>query len=231
VKAAFGARGLAAFREFHVFSGDSNATRATGDWTQVVTSAGYFAPERDLWASNTSVGGQRTSSLEGPAGRWAVTDSPILLASARGGRATLYHFLMGTNDWQDLAAHGVDAYVLRVQEIVSATLALHPNVSVMYHTILPRGDEQSRTARFEAHRVEANARMRAWIAAQDPRRVRLCDFGDNRTIGDPGRGAEYMIHDGIHLNRAGDAEAASICAAAVRSWRADNGLQQRTGTA
>ncbi|HXF80477.1 MAG TPA: SGNH/GDSL hydrolase family protein, partial [Usitatibacter sp.] len=168
-------------------------------------------------------------NLEGPAGRWAVTDSPILLASAKGGRATLYHYLMGTNDWQDLATHGVEAYVLRVQAILSASLALHPRVSVMYHTILPRGDSQSGNAGFEAHRRDANARMRAWIAAQDPRRVRLCDFGDNPTIGDPARTAEYMIQDGIHLNRAGDREAASICAASVRAWRADNGLQARTG--
>lgn len=229
VKEAFGDRGLGEVREFHLFSGDSNATRATGDWTQLVTSAGYFAPERNLWASNTSVGGQKTVSLEGPAGRWAATDSRILLASAKGGRATLYHYLMGTNDWQDLATHGVEGYVARVQAILSASLALHPGISVMYHTILPRGDEQSGNAGFEAHRRGANARMRAWIAAQDPRRVRLCDFGDNPTIGDAGRTAEYMIQDGIHLNRAGDREAASICAAAVRAWRADNGLQARTG--
>ncbi|HEX4331950.1 MAG TPA: SGNH/GDSL hydrolase family protein [Usitatibacter sp.] len=229
VREAFADRGLAKVPEFHLFSGDSNATRATGDWTQLVTSAGYFAPARDLWASNTSVGGQRTSSLEGPAGRWAVTDSPILLASAKGARATLYHYLMGTNDWQDLATHGVEAYVRRVQAILSSSLALHPGISVMYHTILPRGDEQSLSAGFEPHRRDANARMRAWIAAQDSRRVRLCDFGDNPTIGDAARTAEYMIHDAIHLNRAGDREAAAICAAAVRAWRFDNALQTRTG--
>jgi len=227
VRVAYARRGLGAFAEFHLISGDSNATRATGDWTQILTSAGYL-PGRNVWAANTSIGGQSTANLEGPAGRLAVTDGPILSAATAGGARALYHFVMGTNDWVTINA-GVAPYVARVQALITQALAIHPKVSVMYHTIMPRTDAQASGANstgqdFEPNRQASNAAMRAWIATQDPARVVLCDFGMNDTIGDRTQNAMLRIADGIHLSPRGDEDAAAICGAAIAGWRALVGL-------
>jgi len=56
--------------------------------SQDLTSAGYL-PGRNVWAANTSIGGQSTANLEGPAGRLAATDGPILSAATAGGARAL----------------------------------------------------------------------------------------------------------------------------------------------
>jgi hypothetical protein len=221
--------------DMHVISGDSNSTRATNDWTQLVTAAGYITGQRNLIAAITSVGGQGLEDLvnginaEPPtvittAGRYWLRDRPALLGGVENGRYALYHLPIGTNDWDWLESAGVATYVGWLQAFITAVLAEHPRIHVLWYSLLP----QTATSRpnWETRRLQVNADMSAWIATQE--RVHLCDFGGSATIGDratqAGGGGPYYLSDEIHFSSAGDVEAAAICRTAVMAWRTSLGI-------
>ena len=221
--------------DMHVISGDSNSTRGTGDWTQLVTADGYMTGQRNLITTVTSVGGQGLEHIVNgvsdtapatitTAGRYWQKDRPTLLGAVEDGRYALYHLPIGTNDWDWLESVGATTYVGWVQDFIVAVLAEHPRIHVLWYSLLP----QTTTSRpnWEALRLAVNSDMAAWISGQS--RVHLCDFGGSATIGDrslqAGGGGTYYLSDEIHFAPAGDVEAASICRAAVMAWRIGLGI-------
>lgn len=218
LRARLVARGvsMAAFTDFHVISGDSNAQRAAGGWSQLVTADGYFSPARNLMMANTSVGGQGIDSIE--ATRFDDLDAPALLYGCDNGRYALYHLCIGTNDWDLLNADGTTAYVARVQALIGDALAVHSRVHVLWYSLLPQNTASAGRENWEAQRAAVNSAMAAWIGSQP--RVHLCDVGGAATIGNPANFATYYQGDQIHLNGAGDTEFAAVVKPAVEAWRA-----------
>lgn len=237
LRANLATRGVAmmTMTDMHVISGDSNSTRATNDWTQLVTAAGYMTGQRNLVAAITSVGGQGLEHIVNgvtdvspttitEAGRYWLRDRPALLGGVENGRFALYHLPIGTNDWDWLESVGVSTYVGWLQGFIGGVLAEHPRIHVMWYSLLP----QTSTSRpnWETRRLQVNSDMAAWIATQE--RVHLCDFGGSSTIGSralqQGGGGTFYLSDEIHFSSAGDVEAAAICRTAVMSWRTSLGI-------
>ena len=234
---------MAPVNDYHVISGDSNGTRGTGDWTQLITADGYMTGD-NLIASITSVGGKGLPDLERnftdgelgtdltvdtitENGRFNKTDKPILTSAAADGKFVLYGLPLGTNDgdvmedYPGTVEEQADAYTARLQTFILYVLDNVPaNVDVMWYSLKPYDP----TARpdFEAHRGFVNADMAAWIATQP--RVYLCDTGGSATLGDPANFATYYNADRIHFIAAGDTEKASIARTAIETWRTAKGL-------
>lgn len=216
--------------DWHVISGDSNSTRADGDWSQLVTAAGFHSPGPDMLTMITSVGGQGIDNIDVVGGRFDTSDGPGLLRGTDNGRTAFYHLCIGTNDWDILNAYvGTVAqeaaqYVTRLQALIQRALDLHPRVNVIWYSLLP----QTAVSRpnWEAQRLIVNDTMRAWIAATD--RVHICDVGGSATIGSralqAGGGGAYYLSDEIHLTPAGDIEFANIQKPALAAARAAAGL-------
>jgi hypothetical protein len=222
---------MMAFNDWHVVSGDSNSTRADGDWTQLVTAAGYHSPSQDMCTMVTSVGGQGIEAIDGTGNRFDLLDGPGLLRGTDNGRTAFYHLCIGTNDWDILDAYiGTTAeqatqYVSRVQELIQRALDLNARVNVIWYSLLPQAATSGRE-NWEAHRLEVNSLMRTWISATS--RVHICDVGGSATIGSralqTGGGGTYYLSDEIHLTPAGDVEFAAIQKSALATARAAAGL-------
>jgi hypothetical protein len=216
------------FRDFHVLSGDSNWTKGTNDWTQLISDDSYFTPKHNLYASNTSVGGHGLDQIEGVSGRLALSDGPKMLAAAKAGRKCLYHLGVGTNDFPEMVGGGsVASYLARLQAVLNQALQLHSNIDVMYYTILARGTS-SGDSYTPANRVAVNAAMIAWAASHPSGRVYVCDVGGSASVlGDQAQvdGANiYLQGDRIHLNSTGDAAFALIAKASIQAWRTAVGV-------
>lgn len=217
-------KGGASFPDFHIFSGDSNWTKGTGDVMQLVSADGYFSPGRNQWGRDTSVGGTGIAEVYGnkpypapmdPAGRFLATEVPMIEAALRAGRKIAYHLLWGTNDFLEMDAvrgWGPTAYNQTRQAIVDYLLAMHDNVWVQEYTIVAAGSGSGRYYSAAA-RESMNKIRRAEWGKHRPRH-RLCDLGGtycvlgDQQIADAGTYLNEPAPGGVHFNRAGDAEAA-----------------------
>jgi hypothetical protein len=229
VQGHFARRGGADFPDFHVFSGDSNWTKGTGDAMQLLSQHGALSPGRNLWARDTSVGGTGIAEVYGskpfpapmdPYGRLLATEVPMMLAALRAGRKVVYHLLWGTNDFTEICgsyAWGIAAYNETRKAVVEYLIALHPNLWVQEYTIVAAGSGSGRWYQ-PGVREEVNRLRRADWAARKVRTVRhrLCDLGASKgmlgsqAIADAGTYLLEPAPGGVHFNRAGDQVAAAI---------------------
>lgn len=228
--------------DFHVLSGDSNWTSATGDWTEVEAEDGYLSPQRNLWAANTSQGGTGVAEVWGnspypaainPAGRFVATEAPKLLEIARAGRKAFYWLGSGTNDFIEMngvPAWGTTVYNNTIQALIETALALHPNVIVILPTIIARGTT-SGDFYVPAMRDTVNQWRRDYVAGRSDNRVFLNDVGNGAlcVLGDqtlPDTTNPYLLSDLIHLDpaRTGDAIYAAFSKATLMAVRTTLGI-------
>lgn len=242
LKARVDARGvaMAAFKDFHVFSGDSNWTKADGDWLQLIEAPDNFAPAPNVWGRDTAVGGTGIAEVWGaspyPAamsatGRLATTETQIALAAAKAGHKVCYHFGVGTNDFFEIDGiplWGTAAYDATRAAVVRYLLNLHPNISVLEYTIIAAGSGSGRNY-SSATRLTVNANIRARVAADTTHRLFLCDIGAEPSLGDQATAdvGTYLVEaapGGIHYNGSGDVLAAAFVKPVIQAWRSAMGL-------
>jgi hypothetical protein len=203
--------------------GDSNDTRATGDWSHLVTANGYMSPGENVWLSVQAVGGKGLYTVglfdigHGPDD--FVTQLQYLLPTLTEGVAsgepvavTIRGF---TNDYDEVAADRQrvwDDYVLNLYEPV---LAIGAHLLLM--DVLPS------TARFtEADNLWLRAQQAAYAAAR-PGRVWHYD-GGNTGIFDASLQASggNFEADSVHLVKAtGDVVMAGHYKTLFETWRAE----------
>ncbi|GAB3646153.1 hypothetical protein GCM10028813_05700 [Ramlibacter alkalitolerans] len=230
-------KGEARFPDFHVFSGDSNWTKATGDVMQLLSEHDCFGQGRNLWARDTSRGGTGAAEVYGtrpypapmdPQGRLLATEVPMMLAALRAGRKVCYHLLWGTNDFTEISGvnnWGVAAYNDTRQAVVDYLLALHPNLWILEYTIVAAGSDSGRWYQPK-DREAVNRLRRAQAARHLSPRHRLCDLGGpSSVLGDQATAdvGTYLLeppYHGVHFNRTGDAAAAEYIHRSIVSLRA-----------
>ena len=205
-----------------VISGDSNATKATGDWSQRLTAKDFFAPNPPLIAANTSIGGQGLSNLERLAssdepenglpegtitenGRFYAHDLPALLTWAKLGLKPIYFIALTTNDGDRITDQGsVGAYMDDYEVIYDLALNAHPGISLLLETPKPQDTTRSDWANWETWRFDIRDRMLAYATA-NPGRVFINDMAVSPTIGSrslqlSGTGGPHYVFDEIHLD-------------------------------
>lgn len=220
---------LLPIEDFHVLSGDSNWTRGTTDWTQIITGAGYMGAEQNVYAAVTAVGGEGLGNLENgdlndwtgvinSSGRFLANDAPALVGAckgmdARGAGGVGYWPGMGTNDFPRMI-DDVNAYIADYQALVDAALALHPRITVFLANILPKfSPVVDPSSTYDSTlRATVNSAWQAAAAASSGRIVYV-DQSDGLVSGD-------FDTDGIHLIATGNTKVAANNAAAIAAWRA-----------